>query len=359
MGTQPLNPEFAEKILRQVSRSFALTIPQLPRALRGPVTNAYLLCRIADTIEDDEALSLDQKRFFFEQFVKVLKNEASARQFADSLGPLLSANLPAGEKELIENTPGVLETTWGLSPEQISSLRRCAEIMAQGMMRFQEIKNRQGLKDVAEYHRYCYHVAGVVGEMLTELFCQYSDEIGLKKKELLARAVSFGQGLQMTNIMKDLWEDWKRGACWLPRDVFQTAGFDLSHLAPGDYRPAFGEGLARLIGIARGHLQSALTYTLMIPAHEAGIRKFCLWAVGMAILTLRKINRKREYHSGDEVKISRSTLKVIILATRMTLRNNFLLRFLFFLATRGLPAPQIRDLYSGGIDAAGWVAGRR
>ena len=48
--------EYQERILPHVSRTFALTIPQLPAALRIPVTNAYLLCRIADTIEDEDLL---------------------------------------------------------------------------------------------------------------------------------------------------------------------------------------------------------------------------------------------------------------------------------------------------------------
>jgi len=48
---------YQEKILQDVSRTFALTIPQLPPALRRVVSNAYLLCRIADTIEDDNALT--------------------------------------------------------------------------------------------------------------------------------------------------------------------------------------------------------------------------------------------------------------------------------------------------------------
>ena len=39
--------------LQGVSRTFALTIPQLPHQLRLPVGNAYLLCRITDTIEDE------------------------------------------------------------------------------------------------------------------------------------------------------------------------------------------------------------------------------------------------------------------------------------------------------------------
>ena len=57
--------------------------------------------------------------------------------------------------------------------------------------------------------------------MLTELFCDYSAEIDRHRKKLLQLAVSFGQGLQMTNILKDIWDDRARGACWLPRDVFQ------------------------------------------------------------------------------------------------------------------------------------------
>ena len=32
-------------------------------------------------------------------------------------------------------------------------------------------------------------------------------------------AISFGQGLQMTNILKDVWEDYEIGACWLPREI--------------------------------------------------------------------------------------------------------------------------------------------
>ncbi|NIO43335.1 MAG: squalene/phytoene synthase family protein, partial [Burkholderiales bacterium] len=106
-------------------------------------------------------------------------------------------------------------------------------------------------------------------------------------------AVSFGQGLQMTNILKDIWEDRTRGACWLPQDVFKQSRFDLKDLSKDQHDRSFGEGLEKLIGIARAHLRNALSYTLLIPGSEKGIRRFCLWALGMAVLTLRKINRNR------------------------------------------------------------------
>ena len=53
---------YQARILQCVSRTFALTIPQLPGALRDVVGNAYLLCRIADTIEDEPTLSAGQKQ---------------------------------------------------------------------------------------------------------------------------------------------------------------------------------------------------------------------------------------------------------------------------------------------------------
>ena len=84
------------------------------------------------------------------------------------------------------------------------------------MAEFQRHATAAGLNDLPHLDRYCYHVAGVVGEMLTELFCDYSAKINERRNELLPLAVSFGQGLQMTNILKDVWDDRQRGACWLP-----------------------------------------------------------------------------------------------------------------------------------------------
>ena len=55
MDTGNSASNFQDQILPHVSRTFALTIPQLPMPLRTAVTNAYLLCRIADTIEDEPA----------------------------------------------------------------------------------------------------------------------------------------------------------------------------------------------------------------------------------------------------------------------------------------------------------------
>jgi farnesyl-diphosphate farnesyltransferase len=174
--------------------------------------------------------------------------------------------------------------------------------------------------------------------MLTDLFCEYSSEISNYRKQLYTLAPSFGKGLQMTNILKDLWDDYQSGSCWLPRDIFEKHGYNLSRLSNRSYEMAFGKGIAELIGITGAHLKNALTYTLMIPRHEAGIRKFCLWAIGMAVCTLSNIQKKPDYQSGGDVKVSRKTTKTVIVTTNLTLRSNLLLKVLFNFFSRNLPS---------------------
>lgn len=325
-------------ILQGVSRTFALTIPQLPGALRDVVGNAYLLCRITDTIEDDPGLSARQKQVFAERFAAVAAGSAAAAPFARELGAELSAAATASERDLIANTARVVRITRRFAPEQRAALIRCVRIMARGMAEFQLQASPAGLDDLPRLDRYCYHVAGVVGEMLTELFCGYSPEINARRGELLPLSVSFGQGLQMTNILKDVWDDHRRGACWLPRDIFREAGCDLRALSPGRRDPGFARGLLVLVGIARGHLANALRYVQRIPAHETGIRRHCLLALGMAVLTLRRIHARPSFRDGQQVKISRRSVRAATLVTRAAARSNLALQLLFDALTRGLPA---------------------
>lgn len=354
MTTQPSTQDetYQEYVLQGVSRTFALTIPQLPPELSRVVSNAYLLCRIADTIEDDNALTSKQKRQWSDRFINVVAGNASANDFAQELKPLLSEKALDAERDLVKNTTRVIRITHSFNTNQHRALQRCIRIMAEGMARYQEHETLDGLKDLSDMDTYCYYVAGVVGEMLTELFCDYSDEINKNREQLIPLAVSFGQGLQMTNILKDIWEDRKRGACWLPRDVFYNLGFDLTDLTPGKGDDSFIEGLAQLIGLARAHLHNALTYTLVIPQHERGIRRFCLWALGMAILTLQKINRHRNFSAGQEVKISRRSVKGTIVVTNLTAGSDKLLKLLFSLTSKGLPVGAIHEKLSGTLNNA-------
>jgi 4,4'-diapophytoene synthase len=344
--------DFQSEMLAAVSRTFALTIPQLPAELRRVVSNAYLLCRIVDTIEDEPALSGLQKNAFCRQFLRTLSVARNAEPFSRNLAAALSGQTPPAEHELIRNVPRVLRITRSFSEPQREALQHCVRAMAKGMGEFQLRVEKQELQSLRDLDQYCYYVAGVVGQMLTCLFCLHSPEIAKHRDALMALAVSFGQGLQMTNILKDVWEDYHHGACWLPRRIFAEEGFDLSDLMTARNRQGFERGVQRLIGIAHRHLRNALAYTLLIPKHETGIRDFCLWAIGLAVLTLRKINSHLDYTDGTQVKISRRSVKGTILATRLLRQNDTLLKLLFYLAAWRLPlVAQLKGLPSQGRSA--------
>ncbi len=331
--------ECHDELLAGVSRTFAFTIPQLPDGLRESVTNAYLLCRIADTIEDDPGLDSSDKDEFHRLFTEAVETGRGAEEFAQRLAPKLAPTTLPAEVELIRESPSVVQVTHTLDSRQQKALQTCLSTMTAGMGDFERNRNLSGLADVAEFERYCYFVAGVVGEMLTELFCDHSPLIEAQREELESRAVSFGLALQMTNILKDIWADYENGVCWLPREIFDRNGYDLDQLDPdhngrGD---AFASSMHDLISIANGHLRRALEYTTIIPVNETGIRRFLIWATLLAASTLRKISAEPLFTDGSQVKVSRRKVTAIVAASNAVIRSNFGLTTLFNTAARGLP----------------------
>jgi farnesyl-diphosphate farnesyltransferase len=342
MDASIADEDYQDRILPHVSRTFALTIPQLPPALRTPVTNAYLLCRIADTIEDEVEPAVAATLVLQQRFVSVVCGREDADLLVRDVLPQLSARTLPAERDLVQNMKRVVGITAGFAEPQRIAIQRCLDIMCHGMHKFQLTASLRGLPRSTDLDDYCYYVAGVVGQMLTELFCSYSAEIRQHRTELHDLAVSFAQGLQMTNILKDVWEDRSRGACWLPQEVFTPYGIDLERLGPGpDTR--FDAGMRELVGVAHVHLRNALAYTLLIPSKETGIRRFCLWAIGLAVLTLKRIAHTPGFTSGTQVKVSHAAVGMTQLSTNVAVRSNWLLERLFDWAAVGVPlaAPSV------------------
>ena len=321
-----------EESLQEVSRTFALAIPLLPTPLRHVVGTAYLLCRIADTIEDDSEFDADVKREYLAQFIAIVAGEVDDEAivaFAAAITPELSLKTPEPERELVANTPRALKLTRSYNAVQQAALARCVRIMSLGMAEF-ATGSVAGLPDETHMARYCYVVAGVVGEALTELFCEYSPEVAKNRDHMMTLAVRYGQGLQMVNILQDFWEDREQGACWLPQDVFQQEGIDLAEVDPSVKNdPAILRAQTSLIRTAGMCLKDALEYTLTIPAKEKGIRLFCLASLGLAVLTLRRIYKRRGYQSREEVKITRYSVYSNLALTNVIAKSDKMLTMCF------------------------------
>ncbi|RUR32191.1 squalene/phytoene synthase family protein [Vreelandella andesensis] len=340
---KPESLALQDRLLPGVSRTFALTIPQLPESLRPVITNAYLLCRIADTVEDSTEMAPQDKDIHYQRLLAGLDDGDAAQAFATTLLETGLINDPL-ERELVAETPSVLRAFGELPLEQQAALRDCLHTMCQGMAVFEHLKSPYGLESSTCLRDYCYIVAGCVGEMLTRLFAGKSPQIRAQQEDMLRLSVAFGQGLQMTNILKDVWDDQQRGICWLPRDVFAARGIDLTQSKNWQDHSGYREGIRYLVGVAHHHLQLAQDYTLLIPASEAGMRRFCSWSIGMALSTLRNIAAHPGYSSRQEVKISRRRLRLIIAVNSLSVRNDTLLRGVFHWSRHRLPDLQAADI---------------
>ena len=74
--------DFAKDIIGRVSRTFAIGITVLPGDLRKAVLTGYLLCRIADTIEDDGTCPAPRRQELLAQFLHCFEDPAAAARRA-------------------------------------------------------------------------------------------------------------------------------------------------------------------------------------------------------------------------------------------------------------------------------------
>ncbi len=99
------------------------------------------------------------------------KGQAAPDAFASELPTRLAAHATEAERELITQTAAVIRITHSFNTAQRAAMARCVSIMAEGMVFYQGQETLDGVENQAAMDRYCYYVAGVVGEMLTTLFC--------------------------------------------------------------------------------------------------------------------------------------------------------------------------------------------
>ncbi|HEV7785423.1 MAG TPA: squalene/phytoene synthase family protein [Thermoanaerobaculia bacterium] len=280
-----------EQLLIATSRTFALAIPLLPEPTRREVTISYLLFRIADTFEDAAAWPQALRIAALERFIQLL--EAPDREEIAAVAALWAAEVPVdqpGYRELLAAVPFVFDSFLALAPEAMALIREHTVRTAYGMAAFVARTGDDGelsLRDVADLQSYCYTVAGIVGELLTELFILGRPAVAAVASNLRQRARAFGEGLQLVNILKDSASDATDGRRYLPEGVDRAAVLDL----------------------ARRDLQQAADYVLTLQAAgaERGLVAFNALPVRLAHATLVRVEQ-----AGPGSKITRSQVYAIV-----------------------------------------------
>jgi farnesyl-diphosphate farnesyltransferase len=316
-------------MLPLVSRTFALGIKLLPSRLEPPVRLGYLLCRIADTIEDDLALAPERKAELLDAFLACFDDPRNAEAFGESNSELTTAE---DYVDLVAATGPVFTLYRTLDGPTQAILRRWVEEMVRGMRRF-VVEHPGGIRsaNVAEYHQYCYYVAGTVGHLLTDLWHHHSTLIdGRVYTRLLDDCEPFGEALQSVNILKDIaWDAERENAIYVPADLLAEQGSTHERILHEASRTANRAALAPLMRIAQDDIERSLRYIEHLPLMAVRIRLFCVLPVLFAVATMREIERSEAMLvPGGGVKISRTEVKALIFAASTSTLTNYTLRWL-------------------------------
>lgn len=290
-----------EQLLIATSRTFALAIPLLPEPSRREVTISYLLFRIADTFEDAASWPRALRIEALERFGRLLDrpDPEAGLETARFWAAEVPCEKPA-YRELLAATPEVLDAFFSLTPAAAGLIRTHTQRTAQGMAGFVARTTDEGelrLRDVADLQDYCYVVAGIVGELLTELFLLERPELAPVAETLRRGSRSFGEGLQLVNILKDSASDATEGRRYLPDGVAR----------------------AEVLALARRDLDGAADYvlTLQKAGAERGLVAFNALPLHLAAATLDRIES-----NGPGSKLTRPEVFFIVQRLHRALDRN-------------------------------------
>ena len=178
--------EYLSEWMQKVSRSFALVVPFVEEPLTHYLATAYLLCRVADNIEDC-AQPVAWKHARFAELATLLEDPDAGRAGA---GPVARTKHGRGSPKTSRRSccPPTARrcgrSTRTSRNRRGEIMRRWVRAMAEGMADLDEPEreprfvNRDGVQvlgEEADYNGYCYIVAGTVGHMSTELVIQHYD----------------------------------------------------------------------------------------------------------------------------------------------------------------------------------------
>ena len=326
---------FGREILPAVSRTFALSIRVLPGVLGDAVRAAYLLCRIADTLEDAPALGAAEKAGLLDEMLRCFDDATAADAFPARVAAITGE--PAHVR-LTRHADLVFVLYRAMSPTTRTAVRQWVGEMIAGMRKFVLLyPHGIRIQSLDEYKEYCYYVAGTVGYLLTDLWHEHAPSIGEHRYAVLReRCRAFAEALQTVNILKDVATDVEReNSIYVPQELLHAHGSSHDGILSGAQIGGTREALATLVQLAWRDLEGARSYLLLIPRRAVSIRIFCLLPLLFAYATLRDLT-PQTLARREVVKISRREVKSLTLAGFLMILSN---RGLAWLADRAMRRP--------------------
>jgi len=272
LASQLNDVDFCYAVLNKVSRSFAVVIQQLPKALQDPVCIFYLVLRGLDSVEDDMSFDVTKKVPLLKSFyTKLYEDGWTIRDVGDS----------PDYRILLAHFDKVIRVFASMDKKYQAVIADITRRMGEGMAEY--ATKTASIDTIASYNLYCHYVAGLVGHGLSALFAASGlEDPQLGRVESLSN--SMGLFLQKTNIIRDYLEDLREGRTWWPREIWSQYG---EHLEDFEKAPTSAKCLACLNHMVTDALElvpDCLRYLSML--RDRKVFEFCAIPQVMAMATL-------------------------------------------------------------------------
>ncbi|HLA68855.1 MAG TPA: phytoene/squalene synthase family protein [Bacteroidota bacterium] len=217
-----LAPDFSQNRLSNFYFSFL----SLPEPKREAIETIYAFCRYTDDIVDEENADAKEKHRRLRQMTSELRlalSGASNYPILNKLGSIIRRfNIPV--------------------------------IHFQNLLKGMEMDLRKSRYETfEELEEYCYRVASTVGLICAEVF-------GYHHSATKEYAINLGKALQLTNILRDIKADAKRGRIYLPREDMRRFGYSEKDLLENIYNERFVELMRYECDRAHAYFKKAKTY---------------------------------------------------------------------------------------------------
>ena len=305
-----------DSILEGTSRSFYLSLKELPNSIRPQVSLLYMLARTSDTIADSEQGDASDLLLALESYNDFSQGKTSNLMDISSLA---ESQRNKSEASLLRNVEKIVSKIADFSESDQKAIRHCLGIIIGGqILDLQRFSSDEGtilsLESDEELDDYAYRVAGSVGEFWTRMSLDHIFKLKEENSEveLFEKGIRFGKALQMINILRDIPADLSLGRCYIPRSKMEGYGITPTDLlepsSMDSFRPLYDEYL----DLTDEYLTSAVQYIEMLPHWKFRLRAACMFPVIIGKRTVSKLREGNVLDPSNRIKIGRSEIKDVI-----------------------------------------------
>jgi farnesyl-diphosphate farnesyltransferase len=313
-----------QDLLKQVSRSFFLTLRILPGSIRQQLSIAYLLARATDTVADTELVQSRRRLEALLQIRECVHAACDGRaippvDYSDVAEASAGSGGTSAERLLLLRLRDILLLLAGFQKSDRLHVRTLLDTIIGGQENDILFFNGASAGNIIalavdqDLDRYTYQVAGCVGEFWTRMCVDHEfSKSPAEIESLLANGIDYGKGLQLVNILRDLPKDLRQGRCYMPLEQLASAGLNpcdlLESSAMTRFKPIYDVSLRR----AERYLSAGIDYVLSLPYRCVRVRLACAWPILIGIDTLEKLHRCNILDADKRIKTSRSEVRSII-----------------------------------------------